>query len=339
VRRGSVLKLVLIGVLFGAAATAVAYFIPWLPTADSKEAERVHFVFWFTTAICIGIFALVAAVIVYSVITFRAGPDDDSDGLPLHGNTGLEIVWTAIPAALVTAISIVAGIVLVQNGHAGNDALRVNVTAQQFIWSFQYPEQGNIVSPTLHLPLDRSVELHLKSVDVIHSFWVPNFSQKQDAVPGIETKLVVTPQKVGTFPLVCTELCGLGHALMRTLAIVQTKDGFKSWADEQKQAANGPPGQAGATVFAAQGCGSCHTLSAAKSTGTTGPDLDNLPADAKKAGKPLEDYIRESIVDPNKYVVPGFSSGVMPQTYAQLPKDQLDALVQYLVSSTQKGSK
>jgi cytochrome c oxidase subunit 2 len=339
VRRGSVLKLVTIGVLFGAAATAVAYFIPWLPTADSKEADRIHFVFWFTTAICIAIFALVAAVIVYSVMTFRAGPDDESDGLPLHGSTGLEIVWTAVPAVLVTAISIVAGVVLVQNSRAGNHALRVNVTAQQFVWSFQYPSQGNITSPTLNIPVDRSIELHLKSVDVIHSFWVPNFGQKQDAVPGIETKLVVSPTHVGTFPLICTELCGLGHALMRTNAVVSTTQDWQTWVKQQQQAANGPPGQAGLTVFNAQGCGSCHTLSAAKTTGTTGPDLDNLPADAQKAGKPLEPYVRESITDPNAYVVPGFAKGVMPQTYAQLPKDQLDALVQYLVTSTQKGSK
>jgi cytochrome c oxidase subunit II len=332
-----VTQLVLIGALFGAAATAVAYFVPWLPASDAKEADRIHFVFWFTTAICIAIFALVASVITYSVITFRARPDDDGDGLPLHGSTGLEIVWTAVPAVLVTAISIVAGVVLVQNSHAGSNALRVDVTAQQFVWSFSYPEQGGLVSPTLNIPVDRPVELHLSSKDVIHSFWVPEFSQKQDAVPGIVTKLVITPTHVGTYPVVCTELCGLGHALMRAQAVVTDQAGFDKWVQKQKQAANGPPGQAGATVFNAQGCGSCHTLAAAKTTGKIGPDLDNLPADAKKAGKPLEAYTRESIVAPNKYIVPGFPPGVMPPNYEQtIPKDQLDALVQYLVTSSQK---
>jgi cytochrome c oxidase subunit 2 len=338
VRRGSLFQLLSIGVLFGAGATAVAYFIPWMPTSDSKEMGRTYFVFWFTTAICIAVFALVAAVIVYSVLTFRAGPDDDSDGVPHHGNTGLEIVWTAIPVLLVTAISIVSGIVLVQNGRAGSNALRVDVTAQQFVWSFKYPDQGNIVSPTLNLPVDRSVELHLTSVDVIHSFWVPNFGQKQDALPGAETKLVITPNHIGTYPLICTELCGLGHALMRSEAVITSQADWQKWVQDQKNAANGPPGQAGLTVFTAQGCASCHTLAAAKATGKIGPDLDNLPADAKKAGKPLEDYVRESIVDPNAYVVPGFNAGVMPATYAQLPKDQLDALVTFL-SAPPKGSK
>src|SRR5580765_6639985 len=169
------------GVLFGAAATAVAYFIPWLPAADTKQADRIHFLFWFTTAICIAIFALVAAIIVYSILKFRVPPDDDSDGMPLHGNTGLEIVWTAIPAVLVTAIAIVASVVLVQNGKAGPNQLDVQVTAQQFWWRFEYPSLGKFVSPTLNLPVDRPVVLHLRSVDVIHSFWVPEFSQKQDA--------------------------------------------------------------------------------------------------------------------------------------------------------------
>ena len=154
--------------------------------------------------------------------------------------------------------------------------------------------------------------LHLTPVDVIHSFWVPEFSQKQDAVPGIETRLVITPQKIGTYPVICTELCGLGHSLMRSRSIVTTKAGFEQWVAEQKKLLNGPPGQAGLTVFNAQGCGSCHTFKPAGSTGKVGPDLDNLAADAKKAGKPLADYVRESIVDPNAYIAPGFPKGVMP---------------------------
>ena len=114
-RRGSIVQLVVLGILFGAGAAAVALLIPWLPDPASEQADRIDFVFWFVTAICIAIFALVAAVIVYSVINFRARPDDDEDGPPTHGNTGLEIVWTAVPAALVTAISIVSAVVLAKN--------------------------------------------------------------------------------------------------------------------------------------------------------------------------------------------------------------------------------
>ena len=114
-RRGSIVQLVVLGMLFGAGAAAVALLIPWLPDPASEQADRIDFVFWFVTAICIAIFALVAAVIVYSIIHFRARPDDDEDGPPTHGHTGLEIVWTAVPAALVTAISIVSAVVLAKN--------------------------------------------------------------------------------------------------------------------------------------------------------------------------------------------------------------------------------
>ena len=335
-RRGSIVQLVIIGVVVGAGATLVALLVPWLPPNASEERDGIDLVFWFTTAICIAIFALVAAVIIYSVIHFRAGPDDDSDGPPIHGHTGIEIVWTTFPAILVTAIAVISGIVLVENDHAAANHLTVNVTARQFAWTFSYPDQKDLTSAQLRLPVGRSVELHLQALDVIHSFWVPEFGQKQDAVPGQNTKLVITPTKVGTYPVICTELCGLGHALMRTRAIVMQPAAFNTWVKEQQGALQAPPGQAGKAVFAGNGCGSCHTLKAAGATAKVGPDLDRLPAYAKQAGKPLEDFIRDSIVDPNAYVQPGFPKGVMPP-FSTLPKSQLDALVQYLVQSSRGG--
>jgi len=336
VRRGSLVQLIVLGVVFGAAATLVALLIPWLPPVASKERDGIDLVYWFTTAICIAIFALVSAVVVYSVWKFRVRPDDDSDGPPIHGHTGIEIAWTAVPAILVTAISVISGIVLVQNDRADANHLNVNVTARQFAWTFSYPDQKNLTSAQLRLPVDRSVELHLTANDVIHSFWVPEFGQKQDALPGQDTKLVITPTKVGTYRVICTELCGLGHALMRTSAIVMEPAAFAAWLKQQGEAANGPPGQAGKAVFDNNGCASCHTLKAAGATGKVGPDLDKLPAYAKQAGKPLEDFTKESIVDPNAYVQPGFPKGVMPPF--ALPDDQLNALVTFLIDSS-KGVK
>jgi cytochrome c oxidase subunit 2 len=212
----------------------------------------------------------------------------------------------------------------------------VNVTARQFAWTFSYPDEGGLTSAQLRLPLNRTVKLHLRALDVIHSFWVPEFGQKQDAVPGQDTSLVITPTKLGTYPVICTELCGLGHALMRSSAIVMKPAAFRAWLHEQKNAANGPPGQAGQAAFTSNGCASCHTLRSAGATGTAGPDLDKLPAYAKQAGKPLEDFVRESIVDPNAYVQPGFPKNLMP-SFSTLPKDQLDALVTYLIDSSKGG--
>jgi cytochrome c oxidase subunit 2 len=335
VRRGSIVQLVLLGAFFGAGATLVALLIPWLPPVASKERHRIDIVFWFTTAICIGIFTLVASLIVYSLLKFRAPEGDDTDGPPIHGHTGIEIVWTAIPALLVTSISIMSGVVLVQNGRAGSNHLNVDVLGRQFEWSFKYPDSKDLVSPNLVLPKGRSVKLVLTSNDVIHSFWVPQFGQKQDAVPGRTTTLVITPTKTGTYPVICTELCGLGHALMRTRAIVMEPADFEKWLKSHGQAVSG--GNAGAAVFKNNGCGGCHTLTAAGANATVGPDLDKLAQEAQRAKQPLEAFIHQSIVDPDAYVEPGYPKGLMPKTFADLPKDQLDALVQYLASAA-KGA-
>jgi cytochrome c oxidase subunit 2 len=324
VRRGSVLQLVGLGAVAAAITTAVAVLIPWLPESASKESGRIHFVYWFTTAIAIAVFATVVAVLTYSVLHFRARPDDDSDGPPTHGHTTLEIVWTAIPAVLVTAISIVSAVVLAQNGHAGSNPLLVKVTAQQFAWEFTYPN-GKTYG-YLTLPKDRHVKLDITAKDVIHSFWVPEFSQKQDAVPGQHNTIVVTPTHLGTFPVICTELCGLGHALMRSHADVVTPAKFASFLKHGASA--GPPGLA---VFQQNGCGSCHTFTAASATGKIGPSLDDLKASAAKANRgPLDAFIEESIVDPAAYLAPGYQD-LMPHIFKQqIPPDQLQQLVQYL---------
>lgn len=343
-RRGSVVQLVALGAVFGAAAGAVALFVTWLPRSASEQADRIDFVFWFVTAICIAIFALVAAVIVYAAFNFRAGPDDDSDGPPVHGHTGLEIVWTAVPAVLVTAISIVSAVVLARNEHIPHAAagstdplkpLVVDVTAQQFAWLFKYPGYQNATSSTLRVPVHTTVQLRLSALDVLHSFWVPEFGQKQDALPGLVTKLVITPKRLGTFPVICTELCGLGHALMRSEAEVMTAAKFKEWATKQT-AGSGSGGPPAKTLFISNGCNGCHTFKPAGSKADVGPDLDKLAEEARRAGKPLEEFIRESIVNPNAYVEPGYPKDLMPGTFAGLPQNQLDALVTFLAGGAGK---
>jgi cytochrome c oxidase subunit 2 len=335
-RRGPILALLGIGTVAGAIASAVAIFLPWLPPVASNERDRIDVVFWFTVAICIMIFAIVVAVLGYAILRFRAAPDDDSDGPPIHGHTGLEIVWTLIPTVLVTAIGILSAIVLARDDALGKNVLRVDVSSQQFAWSFSYPDNGKVTSGTLRLPVNRSVQLVLTSKDVLHSFWVPEFGQKQDTVPGQVTKLHITPNKVGTYPVICTELCGLGHSVMRTEAIVMTQKAFDSWIKGQTKATSSPnPAVSGAAVFKNNPCGSCHTLTAAGTSGKVGPDLDKLPQYAQTAGKPIEDFIRESVQNPGAYVEKGYPKNVMPSF--NLPKSQLDALVQYLVQSSKKG--
>jgi cytochrome c oxidase subunit 2 len=343
VRRGSLVQLVAIGVVCGGIAAAVAVLIPWLPDPASRQAGRIDFVFWFVTAICIAIFALVAAVILYAIVKFRAQPGEDEDGPPIHGNTNLEIAWTAVPAALVTAISIVSAVVLAKNDHlpaasAANPLhpLVVKVTAQQFAWTFTYPAYGNLASATLKLPVNTPVKLQITSIDVTHSFWVPEFGQKQDAVPGSVNPLAITPDRLGTFPVICTELCGLGHALMRSTADVMARTQFVSWAKGQQQKLGGSSSTSGKAVFANNKCAACHTFTPAGATAKIGPDLDKLPAEAQRAGVPLNQFIHESIVNPNAYIEPGYPKNLMPQNFSSLPKAQLDALVSFLAAGSKQ---
>ena len=350
-RRGSIVALLGIALIAGGVTAAVALVPTWLPEAASREAGRIHFVIWFVIVICIVIFAIVAAALVYAVLRFRVRDDDFEDGPPVHGHSGLELTWTVIPFLLVTSIAIVSAIVLSRNDAQAQDTLRIDVTAQQFAFTFSYPDARNATSPVLRLPEGRSVELYMRSLDVIHSVFVPQFSQKEDVVPGLVTQLHITPTRVGTFPLECTELCGLGHSLMRSQAIVMKSAAFDAWLRQQEKGAapapptttssttsttSSSPSAAGLSVFDANGCSSCHTLSAAKATGKVGPDLDKLVAWAKQAKQPLDAFVRRSIVDPNAYVQPGFQKGLMPPTFGQsLTKAQLDALVTFLVQSAQ----
>jgi cytochrome c oxidase subunit 2 len=325
---------VAIGIVAAGIATAVALGFQWLPNWAGKEGERIGFLFWFTTAICIFVFSLVASVSVYCLWKFRAPPDDDLDGPPIHGHTGLEIAWTAVPALLVTAIAIASAVVLAQNGNAGSNPLVVKVTGVQFAWTFTYPD-GKTYGQ-LRLPVDRHTKLMITGQDVIHSFWVPQFGQKQDAVPGETNPLVITPTRTGTFDVICTELCGLGHAVMRTTAIVMKQPAFDAWLKRGGQAAGGGGGGDAAAVFKSAGCTACHTFEPAGSKGQVGPDLDNLTEAADKAGKPLDEFIKESIVDPNAYVAPGYQPNVMPPNYEQqLGQDKVDALVAYLSKGNQ----
>jgi cytochrome c oxidase subunit 2 len=323
--------MVLVGVAVGAALALVAWLIPWLPDQGAEEAGGIDNAYWLVTIICVFIFALVASVSVYAVWKFRVAPDDEDDGSPIHGHTGLEVAWTIVPTILVTAISVYSGVVLTQVEDIPADHRIVEVTSQQFAWTFTYPDE-QLTTGELVLPVGESVEFRLQARDVIHSFWVPEWRMKQDAVPGITTRLVITPSKTGTYTVVCTELCGLGHATMRARATVMTRQDFQAWLRERRREAAAAGANQGQSLFTSLGCGSCHVLQDAGSQGQVGPDLDNVLADAD------EEFVRQSIVEPDAEIAEGFQPGVMPKTYGeQLSEQQLDALVEYLLEASGGG--
>ena len=191
--------------------------------------------------VSVPVFVLVETVVLYSVWKFRMKPgEEEKDGPPIHGNTRLEVIWTALPAILIIGLCGYAYSVLRSNEKTHPGAMVVNVTERQFAFDFSYPQSAGkqIVSPELYLPKGEPVVFHIRSLDVIHSFFVPNFSEKIDAVPGITTTLRVTPTVLGDYPAECTELCGAGHSLMRASVRVVTPAAFKTWMGRQK--VNGP---------------------------------------------------------------------------------------------------
>lgn len=115
--------------------------------------------------------------------------------------------------------------------------LVVNVMGLQYAWIFSYPESG-VTSGELHMPVNRDVQLNISAQDVLHSFWLPEFRLKQDAIPGRPSELRFTPNKAGEYRIVCAELCGAYHGAMKGLAIVQTPEVFNSWLQEQQVASS-----------------------------------------------------------------------------------------------------
>jgi cytochrome c oxidase subunit II len=242
VRNRPLVQMLVFGLIGVAILLPIALVIPWFPTEASRQAGNIHTLYDVLLIASVPIFVLVLTVVLYSVWNFRMRPGDElKDGPPIHGNTRLEVVWTAFPALLLIALCSYAYTVLRSNEASKRGEMTVNVTARQFAFEFSYPEANgkSIVASALYLPNNRPVVFKLRSLDVIHSFFVPEFSEKLDAVPGITTTLRVTPTRIGTYPVECTELCGAGHSLMRSTVYVVSPARFQSWLAAQP--ANTPP--------------------------------------------------------------------------------------------------
>ncbi len=235
------LQMALIGLIGLAILLPIALLaIPWFPTKASTQAGNIHTLYDVLLIASVPMFVMVETVVIYSVWKFRMRPgEEQKDGPPIHGNTRLEVMWTALPAVLILSLCGYAYSVLRSNEASHSNELTVAVTARQFAFEFSYPGEGpsgkTVVSPVLYLPRGRPVVFKLRSLDVIHSFFVPEFSQKLDAVPGITTTLRVTPTRLGSYPVECTELCGAGHGLMRSNVQVVSSSAFQTWMGSQKQ--------------------------------------------------------------------------------------------------------
>jgi cytochrome c oxidase subunit 2 len=338
--------LVIIGLVLGAVVAVAIIVAPILPDEASEQAGNIDAIYFYMVAICGLIFGVVTVVLVYCIFAFRGKPGDLSDGPPIHGITWLEVVWTLIPTAIVASIVVASWIVLNRNDDSeAADRINVHIEGFQFGWNYDYTDEeyGLTDLDELVLPVGKPVRFELTTKDVIHSWWVPDWRLQMNTTPGQTNILSVTPKETGDHELVCAFLCGIGHAAMnsevgQTSLIkrvrVVTEAEFEQWMTEQKakaEEAASQPGAEGVAVFNSNGCGACHALAAAGSSGNLGPALDpqKLAADAEAAGEPLEDYIRESILDPNAKIAEGFPPA-MPNNFGDMPPEELDQLVALL---------
>lgn len=344
VDRRSLLQLLAIGVVVSLGGIAAGLAINWFPTQASSQAHKIDTLYNVLIVATVPVFVLVETVVLFSVVRFRMRPGEERlDGPPIHGNTRLEIVWTAGPAALIAALVVYGFIVLGDIEHKPAHEMQVNVNGQQFAWSFQYPSSTagatQVVSDELYLPKGESVKFNIRSSDVIHAFWVPAFRIQEDAVPGVTTTYRITPTRLGSYDIICNELCGLGHSVMRSTVHVVTPAAFHAWMAQRGAASTVPAGAStdlvaatGKKVFTGSGgCGACHTLADAGTQGAIGPNLDKFLKGKSAA------FIRTSIVNPNAYIEKGFGANIMPGNFSQtLTKDEVNSVVSYLSKVTNK---
>ena len=302
----------------------------WMPVQASTGAPAVDRLFFFILWLSVAFFVLIVGLMVLFVVRYRRRAGRTApDASPSH-NTALELTWTIIPLILVIVIFAWGFKVFMDMSTPPGNAYEVLVTGQKWKWLFTYP--NGHVDENLHVPVDTPVRLVMTSEDVIHSFYVPAFRMKKDVVPGRYTKAWFRANKTGEYQVYCAEYCGTSHSDMLSMVVVHEPGGFESWLDKAADFLNTmPPAEAGAKLVAQRGCAQCHSVDG---RGGIGPSLKGVFGHQVQlvSGPPLvadEDYIRESILEPQARVVAGYQP-VMPTYKGRLKDAEITAIIEYL---------
>ncbi len=315
---GKLKHAVAVAVLTLVSAVGLYFLFRWmftLPTAASTQAEPIDTMFQSHFMMMAFLFAFIMVMMLYSVAVFRRRPDDDEDGPHVHGHTGLEIAWTIIPTIIVVGFGIYGTIVLgeITSKPENQTEMVVSVEGQQWSWNFRYPEQ-DVQSARLVLPVGQPVLLELQSNDVLHSFWVPEFRVKQDLVPGQVKQLRITPTELGSYRLRCAEICGTSHSqMLADVQVVSQADFEQFLIDSAFRYSDLSPEARGEQFYVELGCRGCHSLDGTAGVGPTWQNI-YLRQEALTDGTTVtvdEEYIRNSILNPDAQIVQGFNPGVM----------------------------
>lgn len=256
VTKADVVRMVVIGTVASAVGIAIGLWIDWFPTKASTQTESISAFYDFLIILSVPVFVLVTTIVLFSVMRFRMREgEEELDGPPTHGNTRLEVIWTAIPSVIVACLCVYAANVLTDIDQAQANQVKVTAWGQQFMWQFEYSGVNGkrFLDDELFIECTPTgsatgqgapckgpqVAFDIKAVDVIHSLWLPSMAMKQDAVPGITTHTKINPNRLGMYPVVCTELCGIGHGIMRSTVHVLTPAQYSVWLQKKSKAAAG----------------------------------------------------------------------------------------------------
>ena len=339
-RRSSSMKHFVIAGLLVIVLTFLVYFgltnAGLLPVEASAQAATIDKLFDLHYMVIAFLFSLIMVFIVYSLIVFRKKDGDDSEGQYFKSNNSLEIIWTIIPLGIVIYFAYLGSVSLAETRRVDTSAMEINVTGGQWFWRFDYPDYG-ISSDRMVVPVDHQVLLKMKSLDVIHSFWVPEFRVKQDLLPGdnFERELRVTPSLIGEYKVRCAEMCGTNHAYMEAPVSVVSQADFETWVQEQMTALGSDPVARGQVLAKNNGCLSCHTVDGSPSVGPSWKGLFGEAVTlADGSNVTIDDsYLYDAIMNPNLQIAAGFPPGVMPQNYqASLSDQQVNEIVEYIKS-------
>ncbi len=313
----------------------------WLPKATSTLAGQVDTAWNTVLYTTIVFFLLLMVPTGYFLMKYRRKKEGEVTSAIDHSTT-IEVVWTTIPLGVLVVLFFVGLTPWVSAKVAPAGALEINVTAKKWNWSFQYPD-GTVSAGKLIVPKGKPVKLTLSSVDVIHSFYVPEFRIKQDAVPGLYTSIWFEATEVKDMTVLCTEYCGnadpcpkdesipCGHSDMLATVSVLEETKFKEWLETGGEDKSTPPAERGKALFASWGCATCHSLDGSKATGPTLKAILGKKEELADGSTVTvdENYLRESILVPTAKQVKGFPL-IMPTFQGQLKPSQVDALIAFL---------
>jgi cytochrome c oxidase subunit 2 len=298
------------------------------PIAASTIAGDVDALYFFLLTVSAFFTVLIAALVaIFAVKYHRRHPDQV--GAAITGSLPLELLWTIIPLGITMVMFFWGATVFYRMTRPPRGAMEIYITGKQWMWKAQHPDGRREINE-LHIPVGRPVKLIIGSEDVIHSFYVPAFRTKMDAVPGRLTNVWFEATTPGKYHLFCTEYCGLQHSRMIGSVIAMEPAGFQAWL--AGGAGERSPVQQGQMLFSDLGCATCHTGEAQ----ALAPDLAGLFGRPVKlqTGETViadENYLRESIMNPRAQLVAGFQP-LMPSFQGVISEEQVLQLIAYIRS-------